>query len=31
VRHYVTQTIDLFVQLGRSGGQRVIQRLALRR
>jgi type IV secretion system protein VirB11 len=31
VRHYVTQTIDLFVQLGRSGGQRVIQRLAFRR
>ena len=30
VRHYVTQTIDLYVQLGRSGGQREIQRLALR-
>lgn len=30
VRHYVTQTIDVFVQLGRIGGKRTIQRVALR-
>ena len=30
VRHYVTSTIDVFVQLRRSGGRREIQRLALR-
>lgn len=30
VRHYVTKTIDVFVQLGRSGGRRSIQRVALR-
>lgn len=31
VRHYVTQTIDVFVQLGRSNGRREIRRIALRR
>jgi type IV secretion system protein VirB11 len=30
VRHYVTQTIDVFVQLGRNGGKRSIERVALR-
>ena len=30
VRHYVTQTIDLFVQLGRVGGRRSVERIALR-
>jgi type IV secretion system protein VirB11 len=30
VRHYVTQTIDVFVQLGRNGGKRSIKRVALR-
>lgn len=30
VRHYVTQTIDVFVQLGRQTGERTVQRLALR-
>ena len=30
VRHYVTQTMDLFVQLGRVGGRRTVQRLSLR-
>lgn len=30
VRHYVTQTVDVFVQLGRAGGKRVIERIALR-
>lgn len=30
VRHYVTQTIDVFVQLGRSAGRREIRRVALR-
>lgn len=30
VRHYVTKTIDLFVQLGRSGGKREIKTIALR-
>lgn len=27
IRHYVSQTIDLFVQLGRSAGRRVIERI----
>ena len=30
VRHYVTQTIDVFVQLRRTGGLRRIERVALR-
>lgn len=30
VRHYVTETIDLYVQLARSGGRRTIERVALR-
>lgn len=30
VRHYVTQTIDVFVQLDRAGGRRIIERVALR-
>lgn len=30
VRHYVAQTIDLFVQLGRVGGKRSVERIALR-
>lgn len=30
VRHYVTKTVDVFVQLGRSGGKRQISRIALR-
>lgn len=30
VRHYVTTTIDVFVQLGRSCGRRTVERLALR-
>ena len=30
VRHYVTKTIDLFVQLGRSDGRRAIKRISLR-
>jgi type IV secretion system protein VirB11 len=29
VRHYVTQAIDVFVQLGRKSGQRSIQRITL--
>jgi type IV secretion system protein VirB11 len=31
VRHYVTQTIDIYVQLVRAGGIRTIERLSLRR
>ena len=31
VRHYVSQTIDVFVQLGRSGGSRRIETVALRK
>lgn len=30
VRHYVSQTIDVFVQLSRSGGKRAIERIAFR-
>ena len=30
VRHYVTKTIDVFVQLGRADGRRGIQRIAVR-
>lgn len=30
VRHYVTQTIDVYVQLGRSGGKRAIERVVMR-
>lgn len=30
VRHYVTQTIDVFVQLDRAGGRRIIERVTLR-
>ena len=30
VRHYVAQTVDVFVQLGRVDGQRAVQRIALR-
>jgi len=30
VRHYVTKTVDVFVQLGRTAGRREIQRIALR-
>lgn len=30
VRHYVNQTIDIFVQLGRDGGRRCVKRIALR-
>jgi type IV secretion system protein VirB11 len=30
VRHYVTRTIDLYVQLGRAGGVRKVSRVALR-
>lgn len=31
LRHYVSQTIDVFVQLGRAGGKRAIDRVSLRR
>jgi type IV secretion system protein VirB11 len=30
VRHYVSETIDVFIQLGRVGGKRIIERVALR-
>jgi type IV secretion system protein VirB11 len=30
IRHYVSQTIDVFVQLARSGGKRGIERIAFR-
>ena len=30
IRYYVTQTVDVFVQLGRSGGARGVERIALR-
>lgn len=30
IRHFVTQTVDLYVQLGRTGGRRTVERLALR-
>lgn len=30
VRHYVTETIDVFVQLGRTAGARAIERVSLR-
>lgn len=30
VRQYVDQTIDMFVQLGRSGGKRCVERIAMR-
>ena len=30
VRHYVSETIDMFVQLGRTGGRRCVERVSLK-